>query len=144
MKVKDILLTKGSTVHSMPETAMVRDVALRLRDLSIGAIVVTSVDGDFLGLVNERDLVRAMANQGPQFFDLEVRALMSSVDTSCGPDDDVENVMLTMTERRVRHVPVFDGGELIGIVSIGDVVKQRLDELSIEAKSLHEYITFPR
>ena len=144
MKVKDILRTKGSTVHSMPETAMARDVALRLRDLSIGAIVVTTVEGDFLGLVNERDLVRGMANQGPEFFDLEVRALMSSVDCSCGPDDDVENVMLTMTERRVRHVPVFDGGALIGIVSIGDVVKQRLDELSIEAKSLHEYITFPR
>jgi len=144
MKVKDILRNKGSTVHSVPETAMAHDVAMRLRDLNIGAIVVTTADGDFLGLVNERDLVRGVANRGPELFDVEVRFLMSNVECSCGPDDDVESVMLTMTERRVRHVPVFDSGALVGIVSIGDVVKQRLDELSIEAKTLHDYITFPR
>ena len=141
MKVKDILRTKGSIVHSMPETAMVRDVALRLRDLSIGAIVVTTDDGEFVGLVNERDLVRGIANQGPQFFDLEVRALMSSVDCSCGPDDDVENVMLTMTERRVRHVPVFDDGTLIGIVSIGDVVKAHIDQIEFERDQLEGYVS---
>ena len=144
MKVKDIIRSKGSVVHSVPETAMAHDVAKRLRDLNIGAIVVTTSEGDFLGLVNERDLVRGVANQGPKLFDLEVRALMSSVVASCVPDDDVESVMLTMTEQRVRHVPVFDGGALVGIISIGDVVKQRLDELSIEAKTLHDYISFPR
>jgi len=144
MKVKDILRNKGSTVHSVPETAMIHDVTMRLRDLNIGAIVVMTADGDFVGLVDERDLVRGVANRGPQIFDLEVRALMSGVDCSCGPDDEVESVMVTMTERRVRHVPVFDGVSLVGIVSIGDVVKQRLDELSIEARTLHDYITFPR
>ncbi|MEO5842963.1 MAG: CBS domain-containing protein [Acidimicrobiales bacterium] len=144
MKVKDIVRNKGSMVHSVPETAPAHEVAERLRDLNIGAIVVTTGDGDFVGLVNERDLVCALASRGPEIFDLEVRAFTSRVVCSCGPDDDVESVMLTMTERRVRHVPVFDSGALVGIVSIGDVVKQRLHELSIEARSLHDYISYPR
>src|SRR5262245_39827374 len=126
MQVQGILADKGTEVATVTPDATVRDAVASLRERGVGALVV-STDGHTIdGILSERDVVRRLAD-GPDVLDLEIRAVMTSDVRTCGPTDTVEQLMALMTEHRIRHVPIVDDeGRLGGIVSIGDVVKQRL------------------
>ena len=140
MKVKDLLSRKGADVATIGPDASVAEVATALTDRRIGALVV-SADGTTVdGIVSERDIVGALAREGSSALEAPVRDLMVSEVATCAPDDTMASLMGVMTERRIRHLPVVEGGRLAGIVSIGDVVKARVDELEEDKDRLHEYI----
>jgi CBS domain-containing protein len=144
MQVQVILAVKGSDVATVGPDVSVRDAVTQLRDRGVGALVV-STDGQSIdGIVSERDVVRRLAD-GPEVLDVDVRAVMTSDVYTCGPTDTVGALMALMTEHRIRHVPVVDAERhLIGIISIGDVVKQRLGDLEGENRALVEYIQHGR
>jgi CBS domain-containing protein len=140
MLVRAILQQKGDDVVTVDESATVRDAARTLAEHGIGALVIAPSSHDVRGIVSERDLVRAIAENGPEALDLPVSRFMTTTLVTCTSDDGLDVLMATMTSRRVRHLPVLDGDDLVGIVSIGDVVKHRVEELQVEAQTLHEYI----
>ena len=108
--------------------------------LSVGAALVLAPSGDVLGVISERDIVRGIAASGQNCLTLTVRSLMTENVISCSPDDKLDDIMSMMTEHRIRHLPVMDGGRLAGIISIGDVVKNRVAEIEMESKAMREYI----
>jgi CBS domain-containing protein len=132
---------KGADVATIGVGSSLADAAARLRDLGIGALVVTG-DGDSIaGIVSERDVVRAVASHGATALGRTIGSVMTTQVVTCVAGDTVEHVMALMTDRRIRHVPVVDDqGVLGGIVSIGDVVKARLQELRFENEALTEYL----
>lgn len=141
MRIADILAAKGSDVATLPPDATVADTVTELGRRSIGALVV-SVDGVTIdGIVSERDIVRRLGADRHGLLALRLHHVMSTPVHTCAPGDDVESVMATMTDQRVRHVPVVHDGRLAGIVSIGDVVKSRIEELQQERKLLVDYIS---
>jgi len=142
MKIRDLLATKGSEVYAIDPGATMADVVTRLREHGIGALVV-STGGEVLpeGIVSERDVVRVLAESGAAGLDRTVAGVMSSPVTTCTPEDDVTALMSLMTEQRIRHLPVVETGRLVGIVSIGDVVKSRVDQLERDRKELLEYVS---
>ncbi|WP_313674704.1 CBS domain-containing protein [Mycolicibacterium sp.] len=148
MRIADILRTKGAAVATVTESTTVTGLLAELAVHNIGAMVVIGVPGDagintsgVVGIVSERDVVRYLLEQGPELLRRPVGEIMSAVAVSCRPDDPVDDLAALMTNNRVRHVPVLDDGRLVGIVSIGDVVKIRMDELQAERQQLHAYIT---
>jgi CBS domain-containing protein len=142
MDVERILDTKGrKVVTTRPDTSVAEAVS-RLRAEGIGAMVVLAGSGRLDGIISERDVVRGLARHGRTVLDLKVADLMTRAVTTCSPKDTVKAVMAVMTERRVRHLPVVKAGRLLGIVSIGDVVKNRLDEMELEVNVLRDaYLT---
>ncbi len=139
MHVKEILNKKGNQVVTIdPEKTIARAVNT-LANQNIGAIVVVDSSEKVIGLLAERDIIRGNANHGTEVFALRVKDLMVHEIYTCTPDDDIKDIMSTMTHRRVRHVPVVVGGKLIGIISIGDVVKNRLEETQLEVSVLRDY-----
>lgn len=139
MLVSDILKAKGNDVHTIVPGAMVVEAVHRLSGPPrIGALVVVATDGRVLGLLTERDVIRAMAERRSVVFDLQVADVMSRGGPTCVPSDTVTGVMAEMTRSRFRHLPVMSGGRLSGLVSIGDLVKYRLDELQMEADVLRD------
>ena len=140
MRISDILRTKGSAVAAVTETTTVTALLAELAIQNIGAMVVIGPDG-VQGIVSERDVVRHLHEHGADLLRRPVADIMSPVSVTCGPQDPVDDLAALMTNNRVRHVPVLDGGRLAGIVSIGDVVKHRMDELQAERQQLHAYIT---
>jgi CBS domain-containing protein len=140
MLVRAILQAKGADVVTIDDQATVGEAARTLAKHGIGALVIASDDQDVRGILSERDIVRGLATQGLAVLDSPVSTLMTTAVTTCTPDDGLDALMATMTDQRVRHVPVLDGGRLAGIISIGDVVKHRVDELQVEAQTLHDYI----
>jgi CBS domain-containing protein len=139
MLVRAILQQKGGDVITAPDDATVGEAARKLARHRIGALVV--VDGEALrGILSERDIVRGLAERGAAVLDAPVSSLMTTDVTTCGLDDRVDDLMATMTDHRFRHLPVVAETRLVGIVSIGDVVKHRVSELQVEAQTLHEYI----
>lgn len=140
MIVASILNTKGRTVHSVPQEMSVRDAARFLRDQSIGAAVVLTEAGGPAGVFSERDVLTAVADQGATALGLKVQDLMTRDVLTCAPEDTIDAVMATMTDRRVRHLPVATDGAIVGVVSIGDVVKSRIAEAETEAEALKAYI----
>lgn len=141
MNVQSILGVKGADVATVAPDASVADVAALLRDRGIGALVV-SHDGQHIdGIVSERDIVRALAAHGASALGRTVHSVMSSDVVTCRRDDAVETLMASMTDRRIRHLPVVnDEHALGGIISIGDVVKARLGQLETERQALVDYI----
>lgn len=136
-----ILDRKGADVVTVPADATLLEAARVLSERNIGALVVSG-DGQAVdGIVSERDLVRHCASAGPSCWDESVRGVMTIDVTTCGMDATVDELMVTMTERRIRHVVAVADGRLAGIVSIGDVVKARLDDLEVQAESLERYVT---
>lgn len=140
MRISDVLRTKGSEVATVAADASVTDLLKGLAEHNIGAMVVLGEDG-VAGIVSERDVVRGLNEHGAGLLDQPVRTIMSKVRVVCAPTDVVNSLAGLMTTHRVRHVPVVDGGRLAGIVSIGDVVKNRMEELEAEQEHLQAYIT---
>lgn len=140
MFVSDILAQKGALVYSVTPTTSVAEVAQQLCTRRIGSVLVLGDQSTVEGIVSERDLVRALAAHGIKALELETRQVMTRDVVTCDPDDSIDEVMQTMTSGRFRHLPVVRHGELLGLVSIGDVVKARLEETVHEAEALKAYI----
>ncbi len=140
MRIGEILEAKASSdVITITPDAGVRDLIAKLAEHNIGALVV-SRDGTSLdGIVSERDVVRSLHADGP-VLDRTVGELMTEAVETASPDDDLDAVMETMTSRRFRHVPIVDGGTLVGIISIGDVVKHKIGQLQFERDQLDSYV----
>ncbi len=141
MNVEAILKGKGRSVMTIAPAATVGDAVDLLREKGIGALVVSSDGATVAGILSERDVVHALADRGAGLLALQVSALMTRHVFTCQPGDSIDELMAEMTERRIRHLPVIENGRLAGIVSIGDVVKNRLDEIEAEASSLRQFIT---
>jgi len=140
VRIASLLAGKGDSVATITADKTVTAAVDALRAHRIGALVVSS-DGEHIdGIVSERDIVRGLAGERSALLDEPVGSIMTSTVFTCSPDDDVESLMAVMTQRRIRHVPVVEDGRLCGIISIGDVVKSRIDELEKDRKELVEYI----
>jgi CBS domain-containing protein len=138
--IRSLLQTKGDGVVSLPPQATVAEAIQLLGARRIGAVVITSDGASVEGILSERDIVVGLGARGGAVLDEPVREHMTTPVRTCGLHATVDEVMATMTNGRFRHVPVVDGGRLVGIVSIGDVVKQRVDELETERRLMHEYL----
>jgi len=140
MTVSRILALKGRDVATIAPHRSVADAVTLLAARRIGAVIVGGDDGAVLGILSERDIVRALA-AGADALQHPVSRYMTAEVVTCAPDMLIVDVMEEMTAGRFRHMPVMEGGRLAGIVSIGDVVKHRLDEMQHETQALRQYIT---
>lgn len=140
MRIADVLRSKGAAVATITPETTVAGLLTELAMHNIGAMVVVSPDG-LVGIVSERDVVRKLHEHGAELLRLPVSAIMTTFVATCTPADTVDHLSALMTNKRVRHVPVVDNNRLVGIVSIGDVVKQRMEELEREQRALQDYIT---
>jgi CBS domain-containing protein len=144
MLISDVLRVKGTQVITVTPDTTVRQLVAILAEHRIGAVVVSHDGSTVDGIVSERDVVQALARQGAAVMSAQVTAIYTAQVHTVTPQSPIEDVMLMMTERRVRHAPVVADGRLQGIVSIGDVVKIRLGELQAERTALTDYITGTR
>ncbi len=144
MYVADILNAKGTEVISTGPTETVAATANLLNDRRIGAVIVRDAKDDVIGVVSERDIIRGIAVNGARALDMEVHELMTREVVSCKPTDTIAEVMRVMTTRRFRHLPVMEDGALKGMISIGDVVKYRLEETEAEGRVLRDYVIASR
>ena len=140
MNVESLLRSKGHDVATVVPNETIANAAAKLAHEKIGALVISEDGQSVLGILSGRDIAQGLAAHGRGLGDLEARELMTQHVVTCSPEDDVTELMAVMTERRIRHLPVVQGGVLCGIVSIGDVVKQRLGEMEHEADAMREYI----
>lgn len=138
MKVSDILRVKGTDVMTVRPTETLERLSHRLRMARVGALVVSNDGRTIDGIISERDIVHCMAERGASCLAAPVEAAMTRRVLTCTPDSTVASVMKTMTTSRIRHLPVVEDGKLAGIVSLGDVVKARLDEMELEAGVLRD------
>jgi len=138
VKVENILHSKGWAVETIAPGATMAHAIHRLTSAGIGALVVSEDDEFVLGTLSERDVVWALARRGAQILDLTVEDCMTRSGPVCSPDDTIQDAMAVMTRRRFRHVPVLRNGKLCGLISLGDVVKNRLDELELETNVLRD------
>lgn len=141
MTVARILAEKGSSVVTVAPEKTLDEAIHLLADKSIGALVVTHADGSVAGIISERDIMRVLARHGGASFDERVSAHMTSKVVTCTRTTTIEDVMQTMTNGRFRHVPVCEEGKLVGMVSIGDVVKRRIATVEAEHQAMRDYIT---
>ena len=142
MKVENILQSKGSAVETIAPGATMAHALHRLTTAGIGALVVSDDDESVLGIISERDIVWALSRRGAEILELHVADCMTKGGPVCTPDDTIQQTMVEMTRRRQRHLPVMRDGKLCGLISLGDVVKNRLDELELETNVLRDaYIT---
>jgi CBS domain-containing protein len=140
MFVSDILSQKGGLVFTVTPGTTLAQIAQQLSTRRIGSVLVMADAERVAGIVSERDLVRALSSHGDKALELEAREVMTRNVQTCHPDDPIEWVMEVMTRGRFRHLPVLDHDELIGLISIGDVVKARLEEARHETEALKAYI----
>jgi len=141
MQVAELLKAKGSTVATIAPDALVRDAVRELSRHNIGALVVSTDGRTIEGMLSERDVVRQLEAIGTDVLASTVRSIMSELVQTCDPGDSVESLTSVMTTHRIRHVPVVEDSVLVGLVSIGDVVKVRMDELESDRAALMNYIT---
>ncbi|GBE43523.1 MAG TPA: CBS domain-containing protein [Rhizobiales bacterium] len=140
MNVTTILGEKGVEVITTNPEATLLDVAKRLREYGIGCIVVENGKGGIAGIVSERDLVRAIAASGADILKAPVSRCMTKKVVTCQKSDTIEALMAAMTDGRFRHMPVVEGSKLVGLISIGDVVRSRIAETELEAAAMRDYI----
>jgi CBS domain-containing protein len=140
MKISDILRYKGTSVVTISPSESVRVLVARLAEYNVGALVVANGD-EVVGIISERDIVRRLDDRGAGILELAVSELMTASVVSCSPNDDVDSIAGSMTELRIRHMPVLRGGKLAGIVTIGDVVAGRIRQLEQDRGQLEQYIT---
>ena len=140
MLVKQIFKLKDDRIITVQPGDTVATATEILKRENIGALMVSGADGELAGILSERDIVRAMPKHGPDLFALTVEQLMTREVITCSSEDRVHDLMKKMTAGRFRHMPVVEGGTLVGIISIGDLVKSRLEELETETSQLRDYI----
>ena len=140
MNVKAILAAKGGDIVSIEPTADLAAAAKLLSAHSIGAVLIRGAGGRLAGILSERDIVRAIAEQGAAALVSSVGQVMTRNVATCGEEDSIARIMERMTEGKFRHMPVLAKGEPIGLVSIGDVVKQRVGEIEQESEAMRDYI----
>jgi len=140
MIVDTILSDKGGNVVTIEPTATLAAVSHLLSQRRIGAVLITGADARIIGIVSERDIVRALAAHGAGALDLPLNDIMTRKVVTCSRTDTIAGLMERMTEGKFRHLPVVEDGRLLGIVSIGDVVKSRLQEMEREQNALRDYI----
>lgn len=138
MRVADILKIKGSAVMTVQPNETVHAVAKRLHQEGVGAMIVSGDGGSLEGVVTERDVVISVAIYGREFLTLPASALMNTTAITCSPESSLNEIAKLMTERRLRHLPVTDGKRLVGVISIGDVLKHRLEECQLETRVLRD------
>src|SRR5690349_19898604 len=139
MTIAKVLENKGSAVETIPADALLMDAVERLGEKRIGALPVVE-DGRIVGIVSERDVIYCLRENGRDALDWAVGRVMSSPAITVDSQTDVLAALALITERRIRHLPVVDGGEIRGIVSIGDLVKWRMDQIEAEAEAMRVYI----
>ena len=140
MSVEHILAVKGRKVVTIAPDRTLADAATCLSERRIGAVVVVDGSGTVLGIISERDVVRAVAEAGGEALKAPVSSRMTAKVVTCVPTTSLNEIMGLMTEGKFRHVPVIEGGRLAGIISIGDVVKQRLGDIESEHRAMRDYI----
>ncbi len=140
MLVETILKEKGADVVSVAPAMTVAEAARILSARRIGSVLVRNEDGGIAGILSERDIVRGIAEQGAASLGLPVSALMTRDVVFASPADTLDSVLAVMTERRFRHLPVLDQGRLVGLISIGDVVKRKIEEVTEEAEGLRAFV----
>jgi len=140
MKVRDMLGQKGDKVATVQPDATIDTALHKLKLEGVGALVVSKDDQTVAGIISERDIVRGLPDHGAALLTMKVSELMTQSVKTCTPDDKIQDIMSEMTRSRVRHLPVVSDGKMCGIVSIGDVVKNRLEELETETHVLRDYI----
>lgn len=138
LQVRDVLRDKGDAVKTVNPTDTVQFLAERLRSCQVGALVVIGDTGALEGIVSERDLARGLAQHGAAVLDMPVSAIMTRAVITCAPVDSIHTVAKVMTARRIRHLPVSEDGRLVGLISIGDVLNRRLDEVRYQATVLRK------
>ena len=135
-----ILSHKGTNVLTVEPTATIGYAVKYLAEHGIGALVVVGAEGRTIGIISERDIVRAVSNHGAAALDMPVSEVMTRKVVSCAKQDKLVDLMQQMTTGHFRHMPVLEDGRLIGIISIGDVVKRRIEQVEQESNQLREYI----
>ena len=140
MLVDTILQTKGSAVHTLPHTGTLADAVALLNSQNIGAVVVTGAGNTIAGILSERDIVRRLGSEPASALALSIAQTMTRDVITCERSTPIAEVMERMTRHRIRHMPVTDAGALVGIISIGDVVKLKIEEAEREAEELRQYI----
>jgi CBS domain-containing protein len=140
MRISDLLRSKGTAVATVGPQTTVTELLSGLAEHNVGAMVVVGPEG-IAGIVSERDVVRRLHDRGPELLSMPVSEIMTTMVGSCRPGDSVDQLSVLMTERRIRHVPVVVDGKLAGIISIGDVVKSRMQELEKSQEQLEAYIS---
>ncbi len=140
MTVKAILSRKGDSVVTVEPGISLREAVRVLSDNRIGALIVTDGGKRVIGMLSERDIVRTLAQHGPAALDRSVDSIMTRNVITCTQADKVSDIMERMTTGRFRHLPVLEGDQLAGVISIGDVVKYRLEEIEAESSALRDYI----
>lgn len=143
MEVIEILGEKGNAVETVPMDASVSEVTARLAGKRIGVLVITNDAGKPAGIVSERDIVAGLANHGPDIVNKPVSDIMTRGVETCAPNEEVTDLMIKMVFGRMRHLPVMDAGDMVGIVSIGDVVKGGLKELKVKSDIIQGYLMQP-
>jgi len=140
MILEQILKQKGGQVYAVAESATLKEAAELLDARKVGAMVILGEAGSLIGVISERDIVRAVARSGPAALKQLVSESMTRQVVTAKPNETIETAMDRMTDRRIRHLPVVEGGRLIGVVSIGDLVKWRLAEAAAEVEAIRSYI----
>jgi CBS domain-containing protein len=140
LKVSAILDAKGWEVVTIEPDTLVLLALHEMNMRNVGALVVTNDGEHVLGMISDRNITRGLIRHGNHLMSLQVRKVMSRQVPFCRPDDNTNDCMLTMTENRQRHLPVLEGGRLRGLISIGDLVKNRLEELELERNVLRDYV----
>ncbi len=139
MSVETILKTKGSTVYSVRPEHSVSDAAALMSAKKVGVALVCDAKGRLHGVISERDIVTGITQFGKGLLDMPVRNIMTSPVVTCTPGDTAKGILEIMTKRRIRHLPVVDGDDILGIVSIGDAVNYRLNEAEMEKAVLRDF-----
>jgi CBS domain-containing protein len=140
MKLADVIHGKSPEIVKIRSDRKVAEAALIMTEKKIGALLVEDENGAIAGILSERDIVGGMGQHGADLHDVVVDQLMTKNLIRCSPGDSVNEAMAMMTDRRVRHLPVFDDQQLVGFISIGDLVKCRITEVQAEAEAMREYI----
>ena len=140
MKLAELIRGKSHEIVKIGTDRNIAEAAIALTENKIGALLVEDQNGKIVGILSERDIVGGMAPHGADLHDVEVSELMTPDLIHCSPQDTVNQAMAMMTDRRIRHLPVLDDDELVGFISIGDLVKCRIMEVQTEAEALRQYI----
>jgi len=139
MKVSNVLDVKGTDVFTVRPEETINTLSHRLRALRVGAIIVSSDGSTVDGIISERDVAFGLAEHGADLLEMKVSDLMTRSVVTCTRDSSISDLMKQMTQRRIRHLPVVENGKLVGVISIGDIVKHRLAEMQAETDVMRDY-----